>query len=208
MTDTTFMLLAVVIITLVLVFVVKKSSKSFNTWYGDSGFLKVEKTFQMNLFNFFDLMSVFFIMQCGALIGIMVFQERDIKVILVILIPTLMIGFIPFLQFYKKYLFYQLNGNLNYTFNPIDKTLSINDENDTKFSRSEILKFEYYRMVGKIDFTFQIIQLKNGKALVFSSDLPFIGHLNEFFGDDVPSENIEFDVFESFRYLKLLKNYI
>lgn len=202
---------AVVIIIGGLILLIVNVSDSFNTWYGDSGFLKVPKTFTMNLFGFFDLMnSIFSFLFLGMLVGLskqnLAFENLGFK--LMIFTTVFVFGFLPTFHFYKKYLFYKLNGNLDYTFNPTDKTLHVNDSDATTISASDISIIKSFNISGRLDFNFKIIHLKNGKEIVISSDLPFCDHFDDFFGKNVKFEYIEFSPIDLVKHLKILKSHI
>jgi hypothetical protein len=204
------MLVAVVIIVVGLVFVVIKASDSFNTWHGDSGFLKIPHTFTMNLFGFFDFMNLIFVfLFCSMFFVILTSNiiKEDIATILFLLLVVIMFGSLPFFHFYKKYLFYQLNGQYDYTFDPSNKTLAINDFDGTTIGEDDISKIISFNVESKLDFRFDIIYLKNSKEIVVSSDLPFHGHLFEFFGKNILYKHIEFSPLEIFNYLDLLNSY-
>ena len=213
MSDVKFVIITMSFLLGIMVWFIFKMIGISNTYYGENSFVKVPTVFKVTILNSIGFFT--FLLIIIALLGLWTIiygflnPLKDIySVVIMVLVGLLEIA-IPLFEFYRFYVFFQLNGaSKKYFFEPEERMITIISHDEFSFKKVEIVEVVDYcfnfKESARNSFFFRVFILKNGEKVVFTEILPFFSYLEEFYGN-IESKRIFVHYSKLFEYIAWFK---
>lgn len=180
------MVTALIILSLIafgLIIIVYTASKEYSDLHGLQSMLKVPRSYKIRYDIFSCVFALFFIIMGFIMLStiLKLKHQEFIPIILIIILGLLLITLGVIISSLEIQVF-KINGKRTYTFNPLEKKVSISGIENTSFYLSEIQEIIRFQPNNhKIAFPYYKIILKDQSSIILTSRLPCYYNFDDFF---------------------------
>lgn len=180
------MVTALIILSIIifgLIIIVRSASKKYTDLHGTESMLEVPRSYKIK-YDIFSCVFAFTFIIIGLIMLSTIFKSNNqsfIPIILIIAVGSLFIR-IGTLIISLEIQTFKLNGKRTYTFNPLEKKVSISGIENTSFYLTEIQEIIRFQPNNhKIAFPYYKIILKDQSSIILTSRLPCYDNFDNFF---------------------------
>ncbi len=180
------MVTALIILSLIafgLIMIVYTASKEYTDLHGPQSMLKVPRSYKIKYDIFSCVFALFLIIMGFVMLStILKLKNQEFILIMLIVISGLLLIALGILISSLEMQVFKINGKRIYTFNPLEKKVSISGLENTSFYLTDIQEIISFQPNNhKIAFPYYKIILKNQSSIILSSRLPCYDNFDYFF---------------------------
>ncbi len=165
-----------------LIMIVYTASKEYTDLHGSQSMLKVPRSYKIKYDIFSCAFALFFIIMGFIMLStiLKLKNQEFIPIILIIILSLLLITLGVIISSLEIQVF-KINAKRIYTFNPLEKKVSISGIENTSFYLTDIQEIIAYQPEGKFALPYYKIILKDQRVIILTSRIPCYDNFDDFF---------------------------